>query len=82
MRIPDGYVVLFHDNHGKDVDFEVENLVLCKSCRYNPDNPRPFYDDDPIETYAWCKTEYFDEQGFCSHGKPAITLQPQEGEEE
>ena len=50
-------------------------IVRCKNCKYNPDNPRPFYDDDPVETYAWCKTEYFDEQGFCSRGKLAITLQ-------
>lgn len=36
MKIPDGYVVLFHDNHGKDVDVEVKNLVLCKNCKHRP----------------------------------------------
>lgn len=61
---------------------DAKEIVRCKNCRYNPDNPRPFYDDDPVETYAWCKTEYFGEQGFCSRGKLAITLQPQGGEEE
>lgn len=54
---------------------DAQEIVRCKNCKYNPDNPRPFYDDDPVETYAWCKTEYFGEQGFCSCGKLAITLQ-------
>lgn len=57
-------------------------IVHCENCRYNPDNPRLFYDDDPVETYAWCKTEYFGEQGFCSCGKLAISLQPQERKED
>ena len=61
---------------------DAQEIVRCKNCKYNPDNPRPFYDDDPVETYAWCKTEHFGDQGFCSCGKPAITIQPQEGEEE
>lgn len=54
---------------------DAQEIVRCKNCRYNPDNPRPFYDDDPVETYAWCKTEYFGDQGFCSCGKLAINLQ-------
>ena len=54
---------------------DAQEIVRCKNCKYNPDNTRPFYDDDPVETYAWCKTEYFGEQGFCSRGKLAINLQ-------
>lgn len=53
---------------------DAQEIVRCKNCKYNPDNSRPFYDDDPVETYAWCKTEYFDEQGFCSCAKLAINL--------
>ena len=44
-------------------------IVYCKECKYNINNPVPFYDDDPIMTYAWCNTECFDENGFCSCGK-------------
>lgn len=44
-------------------------VVRCKDCKYNANNPVPFYDDDPILTYAWCNTECFDENGFCSCGK-------------
>lgn len=44
-------------------------VVRCKDCKYNVNNPVPFYDDDPILTYAWCNTECFDENGFCSCGK-------------
>lgn len=44
-------------------------IVYCKDCKYNVNNPVPFYDDDPIMTYAWCNTVCFDENGFCSCGK-------------
>lgn len=44
-------------------------VIRCKECKYNINNPVSYYDDDPIMTYAWCNTECFDENGFCSCGK-------------
>lgn len=36
MKIPDGQVLIFHDNHGQEVDVEVKELVLCKNCKHRP----------------------------------------------
>lgn len=42
-------------------------IVRCKDCKYNPNNPRPYADDDPIETFIHCK--FMEADGFCSKGK-------------
>lgn len=44
-------------------------VVRCKDCKYNLNNDRLFADPDPIMTYAWCNTEAFQENDFCSKGK-------------
>lgn len=44
-------------------------VVRCKDCKYNLNNDRLFADPDPILTYAWCNTEAFQENDFCSKGK-------------
>ena len=61
MRIPDGYVVLFHDNHGKDVDFEVKNLVLCKNCKH-------YWKNTDDEEVVVCPASQRDD-AFCSEGE-------------
>ena len=37
--------------------------------KYNLNNARQYDDPDPIMTYAWCNTEAFQENDFCSKGK-------------
>lgn len=64
MKIPDGYVVLFHDNHGKDVDFEVKNLVLCKNCKHYWKN-NVNYAGNTVEV---CLVSPRD-NAYCSEGK-------------
>lgn len=44
-------------------------VVRCKDCKYNLNNDRLYADPDPIMTYAWCNTEAFQENDFCSKGK-------------
>ncbi len=44
-------------------------VIRCKYCKYNINNARLFDDPDPILTYAWCNTEAFQENDFCSKGK-------------
>ena len=45
MKIPDGQVLIFHDNHGQKVDVEVKELVLCKNCKHRPTET----DDEDME---------------------------------
>lgn len=47
----------------------IKRLVRCKDCKYNLSNERQYDDPDPIMTYAWCNTEAFQENDFCSKGK-------------
>lgn len=47
----------------------IKRLVRCKDCKYNLSNARQYDDPDPIMTYAWCNTEGFQENDFCSKGK-------------
>lgn len=42
----------------------------CKDCKYNPRNPRSYYDNDKIYTYAMCGHLNGGEDGFCSNYKP------------
>lgn len=42
-------------------------IIRCKDCKYNPNNPRPYADDDPIETYIHC--QFMEADDFCSKGK-------------
>lgn len=43
-------------------------LVLCSECKYNPNNPRVYADDDVVGTYTFC--EYLiSKNGFCSCGR-------------
>ena len=42
-------------------------LIRCKDCKYNLNNPRPYADDDPIETFIHC--QFMDASDFCSKGK-------------
>lgn len=46
-----------------------EAATRCKYCKYNLNNARRYDDPDPIMTYAWCNTEAFQEDDFCSKGK-------------
>lgn len=48
---------------------DASGIVKCKDCKYNLKNDRLFADPDPIMTYAWCNTEAFQENDFCSKGK-------------
>lgn len=41
--------------------------IRCKDCKYNPNNPRPYADDDPIETFIHC--QFMESDDFCSKGK-------------
>lgn len=45
-------------------------IVRCKFCKYHPNNPRPYADNDPIETFIHC--QFMEANDFCSKGK-AIT---------
>ena len=47
------------------------NLVQCENCKYNPDKPHKYYDDDLIYSYAWCPKfiEDLNGKGFCPYGK-------------
>ena len=47
------------------------NLVQCKNCKYNPDKPHKYYDDDLIYSYIWCPKfiEDLNGNGFCPYGK-------------
>lgn len=42
-------------------------LIRCKDCKYNLNNPRPYADDDPIETFIHC--QFMEASDFCSKGK-------------
>lgn len=48
-------------------------IVRCKDCKYNPNNPRPYADDDPIETFIHC--QFMGADGFCSKGKARMEVQ-------
>lgn len=46
-------------------------LVQCENCKYNPDKPHKYYDDDLIYSYIWCPKfiEDLNGKGFCPYGK-------------
>lgn len=46
-------------------------LVQCENCKYNPDKPHKYYDDDLIYSYIWCPKfiEELNGKGFCPFGK-------------
>ena len=46
-------------------------LVQCENCKYNPDKPHKYYDDDLIYSYIWCSKfiEDLNGKGFCPYGK-------------
>ena len=81
MKVPDGYVVIFHDNHGKDVDYEMKDLVLCKNCKHRPEKVEESdeYDMDtdlefPDEVCpCQCDDYYYswmpDDDWFCKNGE-------------
>lgn len=46
---------------------EQQEILHCKECKYNPNNPRPYADDDPIETFIHC--QFMEASDFCSKGK-------------
>lgn len=62
MRIPDGYVVLFHDIHGLDVKFETRELVLCKNCKHR-DSGAGF-----CEGRGW-PSQLVPDDSFCDKGE-------------
>lgn len=47
------------------------NLVQCKNCKYNPDKPHKYYDDDLTYSYAWCWAfiQDLNGEGYCPYGK-------------
>ena len=57
MRIPDGYVVLFHDIHGLDVEFETRDLVLCKNCKHRPKGTGANHDLEFPDDVCPCQCE-------------------------
>lgn len=76
MKIPDGQVLIFHDNHGQKVDVEVKELVLCKNCKHRPtetddeDMEYEFPDDKcPCQCddywYSWMPKDDW----FCAEGE-------------
>lgn len=46
-------------------------LVQCENCKYNPDKPHKYYDDDLTYSYIWCPKfiEDLNGKGFCPYGK-------------
>lgn len=46
-------------------------LVQCRNCKYNPDKPHKYYDNDLIYSYIWCPKfiEDLNGKGFCPYGK-------------
>ena len=68
-HLPNGDIALpiIDIEHAPTVD--AVPVVRCKYCKYNINNARLFDDPDPILTYAWCNTEAFQENDFCSKGK-------------
>lgn len=71
MKLPDGMVYVFSTNRkGTGINIESRELITCKNCKYYPNNPRPYADDDPIETFIHC--QFMEANDFCSKGK-AIT---------
>lgn len=46
-------------------------VIRCKDCKYNPQNPRSYYDNDEVYTYLMCGHLNGGEGGFCSNYKPA-----------
>ena len=46
-------------------------LVQCGNCKYNPDKPHKYYDNDFIYSYIWCPKfiEDLNGKGFCPYGK-------------
>ena len=52
-------------------DLVCMNLVQCENCKYNPDKPHKYYDDDLIYRYFWCPKfiEDLNGKGYCPYGK-------------
>lgn len=44
------------------------NIVRCRDCKYNPENPRLYADNDVVAFYSHCG--HLGDDGFCSLGKP------------
>lgn len=44
-------------------------VVRCKDCKYYPQNPRSYNDNDEISAYVMCGHLNGGEDGFCSNGK-------------
>ena len=46
-------------------------LVQCENCKYNPDKPHKYYDDDLTYSYAWCWAfiQDLNGEGYCPYGK-------------
>lgn len=44
--------------------YDAGALIRCKDCKYNPNNPRLYADDDVIEGYIHCG--HLGEDGYCS----------------
>ena len=42
-------------------------IIRCKDCKFNPRNPKYFYDKEKTQTYVWCT--YFLDEDYCSHAK-------------
>lgn len=52
-------------------DLICNRIVQCENCKYNPDKPHKYYDDDLIYSYSWCPKfiEDLNGKGFCPYGK-------------
>ena len=52
-------------------DLICDRIVQCENCKYNPDKPHKYYDDDLIYSYSWCPKfiEDLNGKGFCPYGK-------------
>ena len=52
-------------------DLLCDRMVQCDNCKYNPDKPHKYYNDDLIYSYIWCPKfiEDLNGKGFCPYGK-------------
>lgn len=41
-------------------------IIRCKYCKYHPNNPRPYADNDTIETFIHC--QFMGKDDYCSKG--------------
>lgn len=76
MKVPDGYIVIFHDNNGKDVDYELKDLVLCKDCKHRPTGTGANHDLEFPDYVCPCQIyeDYWyswmpDDDWFCKDGE-------------